>query len=283
MKNKDRSGLTASKLSSNAKREEKTQTEAIRVKVSKLNPKEHGSILCYPGTDMSSFASRLEQLKKLNVKELVLEGSSKVGKFGVVGKGCVSLVLKAEIKGVQDLAAIKIRRVDANRPTMEKDFELQKFANSFGVGPKAISASEDLFIMEHVDSIKLGKWFQNLKTRSSKKYLRKIIRDCLNQCYLLDIHKLDHGELSNPSKHILIRRNEPRTVIIDFESASTSRRVSNLTSVAQFFFLGGWQSNKVRKILNLPEEREEIVRLLRSYKEEPGPETFENFMKYVGC
>lgn len=229
------------------------------------------------------------------MKELILEGNSKIGKYGVLGKGCVSVVIRAVLKGEPEVLALKVRRADANRPSMQRDFELQKLANSFGVGPRAIVASQDFFAMEYVDSIKIGKWFEHLKTRTSKKYIRKLIRNILTQCYLLDIHKLDHGELSNPSKHILIRKNkfEPETVIIDFESASTGRKSANLTSVAQFLLLGGWQGAKIRKILGIDHELKQkkpafqnsgkLIKLLRKYKEEPSEGSFEKIMSFINC
>jgi putative serine/threonine protein kinase len=258
------------------------------VPISKLKPQTHGQVLCYPGKDLGTFSKRSKQLKEMGVKDIIFEGSSKVGNLGVIGKGCVSVVLKATLKGSDDIIALKCRRVDANRPTMKRDFELQKLANSFGVGPKAISATDDFFAMEFVDSIKIGKWLEKLKTRSSKKFLRKLIRDSLTQCFLLDHHGLDHGELSNPTKHMLIRRDEsrnllPKVVIIDYESAGIGRKVSNLTSVASFFFLGGWQTDKIRRILAIPKGKAKLITLLKEYKKRPSPESFEKLMAYVRC
>lgn len=258
------------------------------VAVSKLKPQTHGSVLCYPGKELGSFSKRTKQLKEMGVEEVIFEGSSKVGNLGVIGKGCVSVVLKATLKGSEDVIALKCRRVDANRPTMKRDFELQKLANSLGVGPKAISATDDFFAMEFVDSIKIGKWLQKLKTRSSKKFLRRLIRDSLTQCFLLDQHGLDHGELSNPTKHILIRRDDhgnllPKVVIIDYESSGIGRKVSNLTSVASFFFLGGWRTNKIRRILSVPKGKAKLIALLKEYKKRPTFESFEKLMGHIRC
>ena len=262
--------------------------ESLTIQVSKLDQATHGQVICYPGNNLKSFSSRVNQLKKLGVEQVIFEGTSKIGSYGVIGKGCVSIVLKGRIKNHKDIVAIKCRRVDANRKTMKQDFELQKHANSFGVGPKAISCSNDFFVMEYVDSVKIGKWFQKLKTRSSKKFIRALIRDSLTQCYLLDVNGLDHGELSNPAKHILLRKDSsslitPRVAIIDYESAGTGRKVSNLTSVAQFFFLGGWQSEKVRKILGVQRGKKKLISLLREYKQDSSKQSFEKLLNYVKC
>jgi putative serine/threonine protein kinase len=262
--------------------------EKVVLAPGELNRKEHGEVLCYPGTDLASFRSRVSQLKALGVESLILEGDSKVGKFGIVGRGCVSTVVKARLSTESRVIALKIRRVDANRPDMSNDFDLQKFANSFGVGPRTIMASKDFFAMEYVNATKVGKWFQSLKTRSSKKFLRKLIRNTLEQCYLLDVNGLDHGELSNPSKHLLIKKPSrwAKTAIIDYESASRNRRVANLTSMAQFFLLGSWQSVKVRKILGIENDgstRQQLIGKLREYKGSPSKHAFEDLLSLMKC
>jgi putative serine/threonine protein kinase len=262
-----------------------TALEKVSFSPSELSKEAHGALLCYPGTNLESFEFRVEQLRNLGVRKLIFEGSSKVGKYGIVGRGCVSTVVKAKLESREDLVALKIRRVDANRVDMKRDFELQKFANSFGVGPRALSCSDDLFAMEYIDSVRLGRWFEHLKTRTSKKYTRALIRDAMEQCFRLDSHGLDHGELSNPTKHLLIRNSsKPESVIIDYESASRDRRVSNLTAVAQFFFLGGWQSEKVRKVLGISRfSKKRFISMLREYKGKPSIDSFERILAFARC
>ncbi len=272
--------------------------EILTAGLDDLNENEHGGFLCYPGLDLSSFSKRKRQLEEIGVSELILGGTSKVGKYGVIGKGCVSIVVKARFETYPEVAALKIRRTDANRPSMFRDYELQRLANSFGVGPKVISATEDFFAMEYVDSIKIGKWLEKLTTRASKKYTRKLIRNILEQCYQLDIHRLDHGELSNPSKHVLLRKNEvePKTVVIDFESASTIRQPANLTAVSQFLFLSGRQSEKIKKIVEVKSSnqgkeasligasfRNSFISMLRDYKASPSIELLERVLSRVHC
>jgi putative serine/threonine protein kinase len=248
-----------------------------------LNKKSHGAVICYPGTNLSSFESRVDQLKSLRVSKLIFAGNSKVGRLGIIGRGCVSIVVKARLESEREPVALKIRRVDADRTDMRRDFELQCFANTFGVGPRAISSSADLFSMEYIDSTKLGNWFARLRTRSPKIYTGALIRNALEQCFLLDSHGLDHGELSNPTKHVLIRNNgKPETVIIDYESASRGRRVSNLTSVSQFFFMSSSQSKKVRKILGFTRFSEKkLISLLREYKVSPSETSLKGVFEFL--
>ena len=256
--------------------------ESYHIPPRQLVKKEHGQVICYPGINLSSFDQRVKQLKQLGVEEVIFEGDSKVGKYGIIGKGCVSIVLKAIIGG--ELIALKIRRVDANRPSVHRDYELQKLANSFGVGPKAISCTDDLFAMEYIDAVKIGRWFASLRTRTPKKPVRTIVRDVLTQCYILDSNNLDHGELSNPSKHVLLRKGTNKPVIIDYESASTMRRPSNLTAVAAFLFLSGQQSQKLLKVVSPSGRRfsrSKLISLLGEYKEEPSENSLERVLAYL--
>jgi|GEM_PF-107041 putative serine/threonine protein kinase len=268
------------------------RSEIIVVKPEELDPSVHGEVICYPGKELGSFQSRRSQLEELRVSELIFEGQSKVGRFGILGKGCVSIVVKAKLEGVEGTVALKIRRIDANRQSMQKDFEMQKLANSFEVGPKAIRATDDLFAMEFIEGTKLGSWFFSLSSRSSKKETRALVKNVLKQCYLLDEHHIDHGELSNPAKHILLRREgQHEPVIIDFESASMERRPANLTSVAQFLFLNGWRGEKMMKILlsgrvapcEIESARQRLFALLKSYKHSPSKELLESILECAHC
>ena len=222
-------------------------------------------------------------MQDIGASELVFDGPSKIGEYGIIGRGCVSIVVKARLESRSELVALKIRRTEANRADMKHDFELQSFANSLGVGPRVITCTSDLFAMEYIDSIRMGNWFRSLKTRSPKKYTRALIRSSLEQCYLLDSNGLDHGELSNPTKHILIRKvSGPDPVIIDYESASRNRRVSNLTSVVQFFFMSSPQSRKVRKILGFEKFSEKkLISILREYKSHQNKESLEKVFRFL--
>jgi predicted Ser/Thr protein kinase len=88
---------------------------------------------------------------------------------------------------------------------------------------------------------------------------------------------------------VLIWKDEkPKTSIIDYESASRNRKLSNVTAVAQFFFLSGWQSEKIRKILGIEKEsvrfsKSGFIAEVRRYKEKQTMESLEKLLSYVNC
>jgi hypothetical protein len=60
---------------------------------------------------------RLDELRRLGVKELVYLGRQKIGSVSVLGKGCVGIVIGARINS--RTIALKIRRTDADRNKYE--------------------------------------------------------------------------------------------------------------------------------------------------------------------
>ncbi len=184
----------------------------------------------------------------------------------MLGKGCVSIVVVARCR--EGEAALKIRRVDANRPSLSQEAELQSLANRVGVGPKLCNYTDNFILMELIRGVNLPDWVKNLKGSGTSSNLRRVCRDLLVKCWRLDRANLDHGELSNLSKHVIVG---DRVEIIDFESASTRRSVRNVTSAAQYLFIGGPVASKIRRVLNL-KDRSHIIEAIRSYKRERGSE-----------
>lgn len=195
---------------------------------------------------------------------MILEGRVEISGLKVLGKGCVSIVVAARCR--EGKAALKIRRIDANRADLNQEAELQSLANRVDVGPKLYNHTDNLILMELVRGVNLPEWVKNLKGKGTASNLRRVCRDLLEKCWRLDQAHLDHGELSNLSKHVIVG---DRVEIIDFESASATRSVRNLTSAAQYLFIGGPVSNKVRKTLHL-KNRQTIIETIRAYKKQKG-------------
>ncbi|MCP8314047.1 MAG: serine/threonine protein kinase, partial [archaeon] len=112
-------------------------------------------------------------------------------------------------------------------------------------------------------------WLKRIEEQSVER-VRKVLKELLDKCYALDKLGLDHGELSDPKKHVIISE---KPVIIDFESASISRRVANLTKIMQYLFIGGPMAKKLRQILGIEDEKI-IIDSIKNYKEEKDQENY---------
>jgi putative serine/threonine protein kinase len=240
-----------------------------------LDETKQGQVLCYPSCEQQEIERRLRELEKLGVQALEFAGEKTVFDVPVLGKGCVGIVVVAHTK--QGRAALKIRRVDADRKEMFHEGEMLRKANVANVGPKLLEISENFLLMELIEGTHFPKWLKSLKEQESQSRVRVILKDILEQCYRLDEAGIDHGELSNAPKHIIIDAND-KPHLIDFETASNNRRVSNITSVCQYLFLGSKIANKVEKKQGKVNKKE-LVNTLRTYKQERTRENFEKIIR----
>jgi len=227
-----------------------------------LSDEKYARVLCYPRYNAKEAAKRIKELKQLGVQAIEFSGEKTACNLPILGKGCVGIVAIAHTK--TSPVALKIRRVDADRKGMEHEAEMLKKANSIEVGPRLIGMSEDFLLMEFVEGLLLPKWAMNLKGRGTRKRIRKVLREILEQCRKLDMAGLDHGELSRAPKHIIVDA-EDKPHIVDFETASIMRRTSNVTSVCQYLFF----ASQLAKILQrkLGEIKSEaMMTALRDYK-----------------
>ena len=247
--------------------------EVVSLKV--LSERKHCKVLCYPRCEQEELEKRLKELERLGVQALEFTGNKNVFDVSVLGKGCVGIVVVAYTNSGR--AALKIRRVDADRKEMFHEGEMLKRANTIDVGPKLVEISENFLLMELIEGTHFPEWIESLERKENQSRVRLVLKDVLEQCYRLDEAGLDHGELSNAPKHIIVDANDiPH--LIDFETASINRRVSNVTSVCQYLFLGSQIAAKVKDKLGKVDEKE-LINVLRAYKRERTKENFEKLLE----
>jgi len=244
--------------------------------IKKFSEVPYSNILGYPNATKRQIKSRINELEKLKIKSICLEGPTTLGNLAILGKGYVGVVVIAK-KGNKEVA-LKIRRTDSQRKNMKNESMLLKLVNSVKVGPKMFDVSKNFLVMEYLVGEKFSDWIESLKGTGSAKKLKSTIKSVLEDCYRLDLIGFDHGELSNISKHVIVGKS--KVSLIDFESSSTKRRPSNVTSIAQAFFIGSGISKKTQKIFK-SSSKEKIIQALKSYKQEKSQENFEQLLKIL--
>jgi putative serine/threonine protein kinase len=237
----------------------------------------YADVICYPKLIQEDLQKRLQELKKLRITSIEFVGEKSVNNVPVLGKGCVGIVVKA-FTGTT-CVALKIRRADADRVEMKHEAGMLKKANSVGVGPKFLSVSKDFVLMGYVDGSLFPQWLKTVKGKQSKVRIFNVLRLALEQCWRLDKVGLDHGELSRAPKHVIIE-NGDTPYIIDFETASTTRRTSNVTSLCQYFFIATPAAKQVAKKLG-SFDHEELKWKLREYKEKKTRDAFQAVLDVV--
>lgn len=253
------------------------------------------TLLCYPRFNYDIYAERLKELEWLKIDKIGISGKTIIRGINVLGKGHRSIVFK--VKKKDSILALKVRRIDSSRKNNHDEVFFQKMANSINIGPKLIDYTDNFLLMEYIDGIKIKDYFcdpnflnksvtieQNNKNKNKDdNYLdtrkiildfKKILREILFQCYMLDSIHLDHGELSYIDNHVIVEKKD-KVKIIDFESASVERKTINLSSVIHSLLLFGPISSSIREIVKLP-EKNEIINLVKKYKQKPSRDSFDD-------
>jgi putative serine/threonine protein kinase len=246
-----------------------------RVSSAELAPSEPGlqAILGYPRTTEEEYAARLAELKELGVDAIILGGSTVIGGTRIAGKGCVGLVVKAKAQG--RLCALKVRRTDANRPDMADEVRYHRIANGAGVGPELVGFSSNFMLMGFAEGQSIIEWAQR---ELQKKQAAAVAKTILEQCFALDRAGIDHGELAHVDRHVIV--NGQDATIIDFESASTVRRPSNVSSAGQSLFVSGAVASALSKILL--HDKETAISALKKYKREQTRANLQAVLELAG-
>ena len=256
--------------------ERSPQTRSERASLDLLVKTPYIQVLTYPRISLRDAKNRVKQLGVLGVKELVFEGPSKVGRLGILGLGTVGIVVKA--RAGERLLALKIRRTDANRPNMDAEVELTTMANRVGVGPGVIASTRDMILMELLEPLELSEWLRDLKGQGKRAVVREVVHSLLNQCRTLDIMGIDHGQLSNLRKHAVVADGRP--MILDFESASRGRKPKNVTTAAQYLFVGGALSPSLRRALGF-RDTARLKALLGDYKRDLSDYAYSKLLEHL--
>ncbi|MGI0049809.1 MAG: hypothetical protein ACREAW_09740, partial [Nitrososphaera sp.] len=221
-------------------------------------------LISYPRFSESEYRDRIAEMQSLGITSIALGGRTTINGTRVAGKGQVGIVLRAKIGN--KTCALKIRRIDADRKTMNEEARLHGIANDAGVGPRLKGHTGNLIAMEFVDGQSIVDWVED----APKAGLRRMARSVLEQCYSLDRAGLDHGELSRLNRHVIV---SDSPCIIDFESASTARKTCNVTAAAQSIFLHGAVAGRVQKTLQA--DREKALAALKDYKRDQTRANFD--------
>jgi putative serine/threonine protein kinase len=235
----------------------------------------YSHILTYPGTDPEEAKARVTELSGIGISALGFRGVTQIGGIPVLGKGCVGVVTQARLEG--KLVALKIRRLDADRPSMKDEARLLRLANSVSVGPRLISATQNFLAMDLFRGTPLFRWAES--SRTGRSVVRKLVKRLLTCCFMLDSIGLDHGELSHAPKNVLVDR-VGQPCIVDFESASTARRVANVTSLLQYFLFG--RLSKTLHASQIFPDKRNIVKALGEYKHDGSVEYFQSVLGALG-
>ncbi len=250
--------------------------KTVVVPTERLNREPYSSILCFPNSSETELESRLQELRNHDIDALEFSGKASLYRVPVpvLGKGFVGIVVIAHMDNKR--VAVKIRRADADRADLLHEASMLSKANSVHVAPKLIGASKNFLLMQLIDGDLFPDW---LETNKDASLVRRVLGGILEQCFRLDQIGLDHGELSKAPKHIIIDQSR-NPWIVDFETASDTRKPANLSAICHFLFSSaGEVARTIARIIN-ERDQLEIIRALQVYKKARTRENFEKVLSF---
>jgi len=233
-----------------------------------------GRFLCWPVFDLEVAEERVFQLSGLGVESVALGGPHVVHDYPILGKGHVGVVIRAMYEGRE--VALKCRRTDADRTTMNNEARLLRKANEVGVGPLVYVHSRDFIVMEKLVGPYFGDWVRENIDKTEE--IRKNISTIIGIARKLDIERIDHGELTKIRRHYIVTEDGPR--VIDFESSSLGRTPQNLTCTVQSMFLKTRFAKVLAQAYPMP-DRDELLKALRRYKKNPDEENYREVLMAI--
>ena len=210
---------------------------------SRLLDEPYSGILGFPRATKRQLRARAGERESVGVTRVAFRGPVRIGALDILGKGHAGVVILGRRGG--RTVAVKIRRTDSQRRTLAGEARLLGRANRAGVGPGFIAGSRNFLVMEYLDGQKISDWIAGLGGRGAAGEAKATIAGVLRDCFRLDVSGIDHGELSMISKHVIVGK---KTTVVDFESSSTGRRVSNVTSATQGIYIGSGIAKRISRI-----------------------------------
>lgn len=243
--------------------------------INTLDAEKYNVILDYPRADLYISLRIISALSDMGIDGISFTGRVQIRGIPILGKGHSGVVLLAHSNN--KTMALKIRRSDSVRSTMYTEAKLLKLANEVGVGPRLIQFDDNIVAMEYLDGFGIGEWILNIV--KDAQILKRVIQYTLENCFRLDCLGLDHGELTDISRHVVVNNNAIPT-LIDFESGSLNRRVSNVTSATQSMFVNPALASRIHAIYDSP-NLSTLIPELRIYKHNPSYETFQRLLNVL--
>ena len=165
-------------------------------------------------------------------------------------KGTKSYVIKTKKQGI-----------GAEDP-ISNESKFLKLLNKYKIGPKYLTSGKNYVVYGFIK----GEFFIDWIKTNKEKDVKKIIKNILLQCRIMDKLKINKKEFHKPIKHIIISKNNP--VMIDFERCYYTENPKNVTQFCQFLLL----INKIKP---------ESIKVLKKYKENESEENFKKILDLI--
>jgi len=241
--------------------------------------------LCYPRPWSPECSKRIEEAKSLGVSSILSFGDVVLAKgLSVVGKGHAAVVVLALRGGI--VVALKVRRMDSKRDSLEGECRLLEMASRLGVAPRPYACTRNFILREFVDGPTLRRFMKTCLQSGDRDSLRRVFAKMLRAARLLDEAGIELDEITNPLDQVVVECWDPeRPRFIDFESGKLSKRPTNFCKLLGFVVGKSFEGVRVAELLGIEECVNDLRALARRYKESRSPDAVRKCVDMVlqGC
>ncbi|HLC71891.1 MAG TPA: HemK2/MTQ2 family protein methyltransferase [Candidatus Nanoarchaeia archaeon] len=155
--------------------------------------------------------------------------------------------------------AIKVQRKESSvENSIQNEVKWLQVVNQKWIGPKYLFHDDKYVAYEFVEGILIEEWLK----AHEKKEIFSLLKQLLQQCFVLDQLKINKEELHHPFKHIIITAHH-YPVMLDFERCSETDKPKNVTQLLEFFC----RLEPLLKSKNIIFDKEIVRKMAKEYKE----------------
>src|SRR3989344_797180 len=154
---------------------------------------------------------------------------------------------------------------------IENEIKFLKLLNKKKIGPKLLFSDDNFLAYGFVDGIGFSEFLSQGST--NKKAAIKVIKNIMEQLYLMDRSNINKEEMSHPVKHIIIT-NKNRPVLLDFERCHHVKSPGNITQFCDFLM-----SKRIKALLRskrIKIENKKMINATKEYRKKQGLNSFRN-------
>jgi len=153
---------------------------------------------------------------------------------------------------------------------IKNEGDFLKKLNKYKIGPKLVRTGKNYVMYEFVK----GDFILDFIEKKNKARIMKILKEVLEQCFILDELKINKLEMHHPVKHIII---DKKPVMIDFERTYYTENPKNVSQFCQFLML----ISKLLKKKKMLVDKKKMIDLVKKYKEDYSEKKFKEILKFI--
>ena len=197
------------------------------------------------------------------------------GKRGVIYKGAwdKSKLVKSHFPSRRNIITVAIKTKKAESKAegrIANEAKWLPILNKKGIGPSFQFSGDNYLVYGFVEGEFIIDWIKH----HSKEEIKNILREVLEQCFMMDQLRVNKEEMHHPVKHIIVTKdNTP--VLIDFERCHETEQPQNVTQFVEFICRLQNELHKKDVVINPKMAREQA----KEYKEELTRSSFQALLQ----